>query len=476
MTGIFIVAECILAVFWAISLLWDRKTNRPPASLRTGPFLKWFLPAGRILSGRKKKMSAGERKIQQQLKQLYPSSQARQLYEEFRAQRAGEIFAALLVCNSLLIYGLSGLKESKPVGYSLQRPLYMQEDLNKVLIAEGETFGEEKMTVTIPRQLPTKEQAEELLNQCEQNLHDYFRSIGTITGDLFLPTVDRGVQIRYECEGPLTIQSGGTLHLRSEAEGQWNQEIQAELICGSYSRRIVLNVPISISHEKTPKEQIETILSQNQIAQAGQTAMELPEKVMIDGEEEIITWKTPDQRQDAVKWILILWTAPFLILPLRRQEIQRAEKIRKQKIQQAYPVMIHKLTVLLGAGLSITAAWDRIAAHSSSQNPLLEEMHVTMIQMHHGVAPQEALRQFGVRVGSPELRKLANMLCRNLRRGDEFLLEHLKEMNDHAWEEHKKQVKIQSEEADTKLLIPMILMMIVVLIIVLTPALLSMNY
>ena len=101
---------------------------------------------------------------------------------------------------------------------------------------------------------------------------------------------------------------------------------------------------------------------------------------------------------------------------------------------------------------------------------------MTMIQMHHGMAPQEALREFGRRSGCQELRQLANMLCRNLRRGDEFLLEHLKELNNSAWEEHKKQVKIQSEEADTKLLIPMMIMMVVVLIIVLTPALLSMHY
>lgn len=476
MTGIFIALECVLAGFWALSFLWDRRISRPPAILKSGPFLKWFLPAGRILSSRKKKISEGEREIQQRLKRLYPSSQIRQLYEEFCSQRAGQIFAALLICNSLLIYGLSGLRESQPVGYSLQRPLYLQEDLSEVLVVEGKTFGEEKILVTIPRQHPTKEQAEELLNQCEQNLRNYFTSIGTITGDLFLPTIDTGVQIRYICEGPFTIQGEGTLHLRLEAEGSWDQDIQAELICGNYSRTILLSVPVSVSHEQTPKEQIEAILAQNQIAQAGQTEMELPEKVVIDGEEEILTWKTPDQRQEAVKWILLLWTVPLLIFPLRSQEILRAEKIRKQKIQQAYPVMIHKLTVLLGAGLSITAAWDRIAARGGSQNPLIEEMHITMIQMHHGLAPQEALRQFGARVGCPELRKLANMLCRNLRRGDEFLLEHLKEMNDHAWEEHKKQVKIQSEEADTKLLIPMILMMLVVLIIVLTPALLSMNY
>ena len=60
-------------------------------------------------------------------------------------------------------------------------------------------------------------------------------------------------------------------------------------------------------------------------------------------------------------------------------------------------------------------------------------------------------------------------------RRDEFLLERLKEMNSEAWGEHKKRIRIQSEEAETKLLVPMILMLTVILMIILTPAMLTMN-
>ena len=48
-------------------------------------------------------------------------------------------------------------------------------------------------------------------------------------------------------------------------------------------------------------------------------------------------------------------------------------------------------------------------------------------------------------------------------------------MNSEAWEEHKKRVRIQSEEAETKMLVPMILMLTVILMIILTPAMLTMN-
>ena len=39
----------------------------------------------------------------------------------------------------------------------------------------------------------------------------------------------------------------------------------------------------------------------------------------------------------------------------------------------------------------------------------------------------------------------------------------------------KRQVRKQSEEADTKLLLPLILMLVVILIIVLSPAMISMQ-
>ena len=55
------------------------------------------------------------------------------------------------------------------------------------------------------------------------------------------------------------------------------------------------------------------------------------------------------------------------------------------------------------------------------------------------------------------------------------MLERLKEMNSEAWGEHKKRIRIQSEEAETKLLVPMILMLTVILMIILTPAMLTMN-
>ena len=67
------------------------------------------------------------------------------------------------------------------------------------------------------------------------------------------------------------------------------------------------------------------------------------------------------------------------------------------------------------------------------------------------------------------------MLSRDLRRGDEFLLDRLQEMNQEAWEEHKKKIRIRSEEAQTKLLLPMFLTLAAILVMVAAPAMMSMQ-
>ena len=61
----------------------------------------------------------------------------------------------------------------------------------------------------------------------------------------------------------------------------------------------------------------------------------------------------------------------------------------------------------------------------------------------------------------------------NLRRGDENLLLRLNELTEEVWEKRKKEVREKTEEADTKLLIPLMMMLAVILIIVLAPCMMT---
>ena len=143
-----------------------------------------------------------------------------------------------------------------------------------------------------------------------------------------------------------------------------------------------------------------------------------------------------------------------------------------RQITLRFPFLIEKLMVYLGSGLSLTEAWNRIAAGAKT-DPLTEEVEVTRVQIRNGMPLQEALREFGNRIPNADIRKLSGMLARDLRRGDEYLLDRLTELNQDAWESYRKEVRIRSEETETRMLLPMILLLIVVLLLVMAPAMLT---
>lgn len=149
----------------------------------------------------------------------------------------------------------------------------------------------------------------------------------------------------------------------------------------------------------------------------------------------------------------------------------------------AYPEVINRFVILLGAGLSTQRAWTKITDDylekrkglEGTIQPIYEEMQIASLQMQNGTSPKEALEQFAARVKVKEIRQFISVLSQNLKRGDEFIITHLRELNTQAWELRKKYVQEKSEEVDSKLLIPMMLMLVVILIVVLAPAIMTMQ-
>ena len=196
---------------------------------------------------------------------------------------------------------------------------------------------------------------------------------------------------------------------------------------------------------------------------------------------EKLTWY---QERDSVDSILLLMLVllPAIALWKQDQEYQKIIKEREQRIRHVYPEFINELVILVGAGLSLPAAWRRIGMDYQNQreegkpiNPLYEEVYRESQALGAGSSMREVLEQFSLRIRLREARRFAVLLTQNLKRGDAFLISRLRELNQEAWDMRKRQVRKQSEEADTKLLLPLILMLVVILIIVLSPAIISMQ-
>ncbi len=202
----------------------------------------------------------------------------------------------------------------------------------------------------------------------------------------------------------------------------------------------------------------------------------LPEKV---GNYQL-TW----QKEKEVHWPYVLISGLGLVAYLiyrEREQERKKDKLRQAVFVREYPNIISKLTMLLSTGMTVKGAWGKMVQNYEEQreqggdNPVYEEMKVTLRQMQSGISEAEAYEQFGKRCALTNYIKFGTMLSQNLRKGSKGLSEILRMEAIQSFENRKSMARRQGEEVGTKLLLPMIGMLGVVLIMVMVPAFLTMQ-
>ena len=162
---------------------------------------------------------------------------------------------------------------------------------------------------------------------------------------------------------------------------------------------------------------------------------------------------------------------------LANQEKELAR--RRAQMQRDYPEIISKLTLLLGAGMTVKRAWRKIVMDYEEEKDIwgiryaYEEMRQGCNEMESGITEAESYERFGRRCGMQIYVKLGALLSQNLRKGAKGMNQILKTEASQAFEERKARARRLGEEAGTKLLAPMFLMLAVVLVIVIVPAFMS---
>ena len=100
---------------------------------------------------------------------------------------------------------------------------------------------------------------------------------------------------------------------------------------------------------------------------------------------------------------------------------------------------------------------------------LYQEMQNTSMEIENGIMETDAYRNFAERCNVKEIRKFASLVIQNLKKGNEELAYFLKDLSDEMWEVKKNEVKQKGEKANSRLLLPMMLIFIGILIMILVP-------
>ena len=205
--------------------------------------------------------------------------------------------------------------------------------------------------------------------------------------------------------------------------------------------------------------------------------------------------KTIEDLQDKVylsKWLdrgffgrfVFLAATPLIALFLyygKDKDLHRQVDERNEQMRMDYPEIVSALALLLGAGMTVPNAWNKIAkdyrkrreesgGNSHGKRYAYEEMLMTVYEMESGVMQTTAYERFGRRCRLPSYNKLAAMLSQNIRKGAANLPLLLKEEAADAFEDRKHSARKQGEKAGTKLLVPMMMLLGMTMVIIMVPA------
>jgi len=147
-------------------------------------------------------------------------------------------------------------------------------------------------------------------------------------------------------------------------------------------------------------------------------------------------------------------------------------KKRRCAICKQFPNVVSKLALLVTSGMIMDRAWKETA--HSQESELYQEMRKTSEELDNLVSPEAAYGDFLSRCNTKETTKLASAILQNLSKGNSEIGRLLKEMAREAWQERRHNAKRDAEKANSKLMIPTMLLFLAILVMLMVPV--AMNF
>jgi len=175
------------------------------------------------------------------------------------------------------------------------------------------------------------------------------------------------------------------------------------------------------------------------------------------------------------KMLLIELLAAILI-PLSEAETRKKQIEKKNRqLKLDYTEIVGNMAVLVGAGMPVKVAWNKISAQYSMKRNTKTRIGYELLakgsnEMADGETERNVYLNMAERAGTVEYRRLSRLLIRNLEKGSRALAPLLEHESEAAFVERKRLAMKLGEEASTKMLFPMMIMMCIVMAIVMMPA------
>lgn len=197
---------------------------------------------------------------------------------------------------------------------------------------------------------------------------------------------------------------------------------------------------------------------------------------------EKITWTAQRRTNTVVIAFGIILLTVFIYLrrldPLEKLQREQMDSVRRQ-----LPEFVNRLVLLLGAGLVLSSAFERIVEESRQAQSLqgdyfygcMDDIY-SKIKETNGSMEKEfrafARSSNSSREGSRDLMRISNILSDNISKGVE-LTDKLQSESEALWLARKRSSEERGRLAETKLTMPLTVFLLVLVVVTVSPALLE---
>lgn len=420
------------------------------------------------------------RQLEDKLKTLQPTISVSAQVKEYYLSRYSTVlmvlFAGVLIC--LAAWGSARSNPLLIEGNYIWRNTYGQGNVEIELAAQVEGEEEEIFQYVVEERKYTREEAEALYRAAVDILPEVIRgqntSLEDVRYDLNLITQIEGYPfaLSWESNSYALINTDGAVD-NTELEEGVVVMLTAHFRYGqqSWDHQMYVQVnPAVYTYREVFRNRIEELLYAQQERTASEETMVLPESV----DSEPIVWREIVEDSSRYLLFLIILAAGFLYWGSGR-ELDRQLEQRRKELLLDYPEIVNKLTLYMGAGMTIRNAFIKMGEdykkyRKERRRYVYEEILIMCHELQSGRAESEAYDHFGKRCQVSVYMKLGTLLSQNIRKGSNDLLHMLRQEADNAFAQRKNMAKKLGEEAGTKLLLPMMMMLCIVMVIIMIPA------
>lgn len=415
------------------------------------------------------------------LRLLHPDLSESYQVKEFYIRQYSLALLVLFIGNLLSLcvaVSTQSVKNVQDGGY-INRNSYGEGDIEVSLSAQIEGEEEREVSYTVEERKYNAEEITRLYKEASALLPKAILgnnvSLEAVTQDLELVTAIEGYpfSISWDSDSYSLVHTDGTV---------CNEELhEAEIVMlRAYFRyeetefEEVFPVqirPAVLTEEEVLLKHIEESLTEQDEQSRTDSVMVLPDKV---GSENII-WKEVI-RDSSGYFFLLMCIAAILVFLSKKKEVEQNLEKRSRELLLDYPEIVNKLTLYMGAGMTIRNAFQKMGEDYKKQKVsdrkryVYEEILLLCHELQSGVSETEVYAHLGKRCQLQPYMKLSALLSQNLRKGSNDLLRMLRQEMESAFEERKNAAKKAGEEAGTKLLLPMMMMLCIVMVLIMIPA------